>query len=269
MGEIILELKDFSCGYGEKNIIHNINFNVNKGDIFSILGPNGSGKTTLIRAISRLIKPSSGNVLFYNKDIYVIPYSDLAKKMAVVSQHSESGWMKVREYILMGRIPYFRNYQFFETAKDREIAEKYMEMTGAVKFCEKSMWEISGGERQLAVITRALTQEPELLLLDEPTAHLDITHQVGILDLVKKLNNNLGITVVIILHDLNLASVYSDRILLLSEGRIYSGGTPEEVLTYKAIEDVYKTVVVVEKNPISGKPYVLLVTEEERKKNLA
>ncbi len=128
------------------------------------------------------------------------------------------------------------------------------------------MQQISGGEKQLAAITRALIQEPELLLLDEPTSHLDITHQVGILDLIKRLNSELKITVVMILHDLNLASEYCDKIILLNNGRVYNQGTPHEVLTYKAIEDVYKTVVIVENNPISNKPYVFLVSEGEKKK---
>ncbi|MBU3933980.1 MAG: ABC transporter ATP-binding protein, partial [Candidatus Omnitrophica bacterium] len=126
--------------------------------------------------------------------------------------------------------------------------------------------EISGGERQLVVIARALTQEPRLLLLDEPTAHLDITHQVGVLDLIKKLNREFGLTVIMVLHDLNLASEYCHRLLLINEGRIHKAGLPEEVLNYQIIEEVYKTVVVVEKNPISSKPYILIVPEEERQK---
>ena len=128
------------------------------------------------------------------------------------------------------------------------------------------MSEISGGERQLASIAHALTQEPILLLLDEPTAHLDITHQVQILELIKRLNRELGLTVLMVLHDLNLASEYCSRLVLLNRGCIHKTGPPEEVLTYRTIEEVYKTVVVVEKNPLSGKPCIFLVTEEEMEK---
>jgi iron complex transport system ATP-binding protein len=266
MGEMMLEVNNLSCGYGKKNILNDVNFSVSKGSILGIIGPNGSGKTTLIRTLTRILKQASGTILLSGQDINDLEYGEIAKKVAVVSQEHESGWMKVEEYVLMGRIPYYNRLQFFETEKDREIAEKYLMMSGAYLYRDKFMQEISGGERQLAVITRALIQEPELLLLDEPTSHLDITHQVGILDLIKRLNTDLKITVVMILHDLNLAGEYCDNILLMNNGLIYKFGTPNEVLTYKAIEDVYKTVVIVENNPISNKPYVFLVSEGEKKK---
>jgi len=265
MGEVMLEVKNLTCGYNGKIILNDINFFAGKGDILGIIGPNGSGKTTLLRALTRILKPFSGNIFLLGSDIHSIGYNDIAKKVAVVSQEHESGWMKVEEYALLGRIPYFNRLQFFETKKDREIVDKYLLMSGAHAYRDKFMQQISGGERQLAAITRALVQEPELLLLDEPTSHLDITHQVGILDLIKRLNTELRITVVMILHDLNLAGEYCDRIMLLNHGRIHSFGTPHEVLTYKAIEEVYNTVVIVENNPISNKPYVFLVSESEKK----
>ena len=141
-----------------------------------------------------------------------------------------------------------------------------MALTDTLKFKDRSMSEISGGERQLVLIARALAQEPKFLLLDEPTSHLDITHQVRILDLLKKLNRELSLTVIIVLHDLNLASEYCDRVALLSGGAIYKEGLPQDVLDYKTIENVYKTVVVVERNPISSKPYILLISGDERLK---
>jgi iron complex transport system ATP-binding protein len=266
VGQLMLEVSGLSCGYGAKTILSSIDLKIEKGDILSIIGPNGCGKTTLLRALTRVIKPKSGRIMLMNRDIAAMTFRELAAKIAVVTQQIESAWMSVEEYVLMGRTPYFERFQFFESDKDREIAEKYLELTGAASFRQKPMWEISGGERQLAVITRALTQEPDLLFMDEPTSHLDITHQVGILDLVKKLNYECGITVVMIVHDLNLASEYSNRLLLIDKGGIYSHGTPEDVLTYKALEDVYRTIVIVERNPISNKPYVLLVSEEDRKR---
>jgi iron complex transport system ATP-binding protein len=266
MGQLIVDVSGFSCGYGTKTILSGINFIIEKGDIFSIIGPNGCGKTTLLRALTRILKPQAGRILLMGKDISMMTYREIAFKTAVVTQQIESAWMSVEEYVLIGRTPYFERYQFLESERDREIAEKYMELTGAAQFRHKAMWEISGGERQLAVITRALTQEPALLFMDEPTSHLDITHQVGILDLVKKLNSECGITVVMILHDLNLASEYSSKLILIDNGKIYNQGSPEEVLTYKALEDVYRTIVIVERNPLSKKPYVLLVSEEDRKR---
>lgn len=266
MGELILQVKDLSCGYGKGDILHNVKFDIETGKIVSIIGPNGSGKTTLFRALSRILKPSNGNIYINNKDINLITYRELASEIAVVSQDISAAWISVEDYIVMGRIPFFKRFQLFESENDLQIAEKYIQMTGIDRLRNKFMNEISGGERQLAVITRALTQEPRVLFLDEPTSHLDIMHQVGILDLVKKLNAEYGITVVMIVHDLNLASEYSDKMILINNGTVYNQGTPDEVLTYKALEDVYKTIVIVEKNPLSGKPYVLLVSEEDRKR---
>lgn len=266
MGELMLEVNDVSAGYGSVDVLRQVGFTVDKGSIVSIIGPNGSGKTTLFRLLSRIIKPSKGSVRLKGRDIGRMDYRELASQIAVVSQEIFSGSMTVEEYVLMGRIPYFRRFQFMESAADIAVAEKYMKMTGVDKYRGKAMARVSGGERQLAVITRALTQEPDLLLLDEPTSHLDITHQVGILDLVRRLNTEYGITVIMIVHDLNLASEYSDKLILIENGKVYSQGSPEEVLTYRALEEVYKTIVIVERNPLSKKPYVLLVSEEERAK---
>jgi len=156
-------------------------------------------------------------------------------------------------------MPHFKAFHFFETKKDREIVEACMTLTDTLRFRDRFLYELSGGERQLVVIARALAQEPRLLLLDEPTAYLDITHQVRILDLIKKLNKNLGITVVMVLHDLNLASEYCHKLVLIKNGCVHKMGKCEEVLEYKTIEDVYETVVVVKKSPVSLKPYVFVV----------
>ena len=170
--------------------------------------------------------------------------------------------MTVKEFVLLGRIPYYKNLQFFENKQDLIAADRAMIMTDTERLKDHFMSEMSGGEVQLAFIARAIAQEPSLLLLDEPTAHLDITHQVSILDLIKRLNRQYNLTVIIVLHDLNLASEYCDRLVLMDSGKIQKVGRPEEVLTYKDIEEVYHTVVVVEKNPLSGKPFVLVVSEE-------
>jgi iron complex transport system ATP-binding protein len=188
--------------------------------------------------------------------------------VAVSSQLLDPVLTTVEEYILLGRLPYYRKYQFFETSKDETIVEKYMRLTDTFRLKESLMTELSGGERQLASIARALAQEPILLLLDEPTSHLDITHQAQIMELIGRLNRELGLTVLMVLHDLNLASEYCSRLLLLNNGSIHKLGTPEEVLTYRTIEEVYKTVVLVKKNPLSGKPYVFLITLDKIGKDL-
>ena len=262
MKKALLNVEDLSCGYGRELILHDMDFKVSRGELMCIIGPNGCGKSTLLRTISRILKPHRGQIFVDGKNIARMRHKELAQKIAVVSQTPESTIMTVQEYILLGRLPYFRKYQFLETNNDENIVQKYMELTDALKLKETLMSEISEGERQLASIARALTQEPALLLLDEPTSHLDITHQVQILELIKRLNRELGLTVLMVLHDLNLASEYSSRLLLLSNGSIHKIGRPEEVITYKTIEEVYKTVVLVEKNPLSGKPCVFLATEE-------
>ena len=268
----MLRINNLTCGYDSGFAIENVNLNVEYGEVVGIIGPNGSGKTTLLRAITRVLGTGKGTILLEGKDIRQMKIKELAKTMAVVSQSPQTGFMTVEEFILLGRVPYYSRFQFLETKKDCEIISNAMALTDSLRFKDKSMGRISGGEQQLAFIARALTQEPKLLLLDEPTAHLDITHQVGILDLVRRLNRKFGLTVVMVLHDLNLASEYCHRLVLLNNGKVHKIGRPDEVIRYRIIEDVYKTVVVVEKNPLSSKPYVLVVSEEERertKKQLA
>lgn len=188
----------------------------------------------------------------------------LSRKIAVVTQNPPTNSMSVEEFVLLSRIPHYRRFQFLESSEDVEISRRCMVLTDTLKLKDASLHEISGGERQLVSIARALSQEPQLLILDEPTAHLDITHQVRVLGLIRRLNRELGVTVIMVLHDLNLASEYCDRLVLLNRGKVHLVGRPREVLTYQVIEEVYKTVVIVMENPISHKPYVVLISEEIR-----
>lgn len=262
----MLCIKELSCGYYNRQILWDINLEVSAQEIAGIIGPNGSGKTTLLRAVSRLLKPKGGLIELDGKNIWQMSYRELAKKIAVVSQGLLEETLTVEEFVLLGRTPYFKGLQLFETNHDFEVARECMAFTDLLRLKNRFLSQISGGERQLALIARALAQEPALLLLDEPTTYLDITHQVGMLDLIRRLNRKIGLTVLMVLHDLNLASEYCDKLVLLSNGKVYKQGRPEEVLNYKTIEEVYKTVVVVQKNPISKKPYILLVSEEEKEK---
>lgn len=262
----MLQARGLGCGYHDRHILRDINLEVSAGEIMGIIGPNGSGKTTLLRTISRILKPKEGAVYLNGEDIWRMRYRELARKISVVSQGASDESLSVEEFVLLGRIPYFEGLQFLETNHDLEVAEECMALTDVLGLKNRPIGQISGGERQLALIARALAQEPVLLLLDEPTTYLDIAHQVKILDLIRRFNRRTGLTVLMVLHDLNLASEYCDRIALLSEGKIHTQGPPREVLNYKVIEEVYKTVVVVEKNPVSSKPYVFLVSEEEREK---
>lgn len=260
------KIKDFSCGYPGKFVLKEIGFEISKGDFVGIIGPNGSGKTTLFKGISGELDPLAGSTELAGKNIQDMSLRERAQSLAVVTQNIEAGSMTVEEYVLMGRIPYHSRFQFFETARDMAIAQKYMKLTGVDRLKDKYMNALSGGEQQLAGIARALTQEPDLLLLDEPTSHLDITHQVQILNLIRRLSNELGLTVLMIIHDLNLAGEYCDSLIMMQKGGMRKKGLPHEVLNYRDIEAVYDTVVVTRTNPISGKPVVFLVSEEVIKK---
>ncbi len=262
----MLEIINLTCGYGSKAVLYDVNFKINRGEFLGIIGPNGSGKTTLLRALSRVITPITGRIFFEGRDIRTITARELARRIAVVSQTSPLNDMSVEEFVLLGRVPHYRGFQFFETKKDREVVARAMDLTGISALKDRAVSQISGGEKQLVFIARALAQEPRLLFLDEPTSHLDITHQVGILDLVKRLNREFDLTIIAVLHDLNLASEYCHTLALINRGRIHKTGRPDEVLDYRTIEEVYKTIVVVEKNPISSKPYILLVPEDQRHK---
>ena len=255
-------ISDFSCGYPGKFILEDIGFEIPKGDFVGIIGPNGSGKTTLFKGISAELQTLNGTISINGSSIQKMHLKERAKNLAVVTQHIEVGSMTVEEYVLMGRFPHRKPFQFFESKNDIEVAAKYMEQTGITGLKDKYMNALSGGEQQLAGIARALTQEPVLLLLDEPTSHLDITHQVQILNLIRRLSRELGLTVLMIIHDLNLAGEYCDSLVMMQEGRVRKKGKPQEVLNYADIEAVYDTVVVTRTNPISGKPVVFLVSEE-------
>ena len=263
----MLKVSGLTCGYGRKAIISKVSLHVKTGEFFGLIGPNGSGKTTLLRALSREIAPLSGAVVINGRNVSDIPARDFARQVTVVSQVLPEVDLTVEEFVLLGRLPYFNTMQFVESKHDMAVAVRCMALTDSLRFKDKPLDHLSGGERQLAAIARALAQEPRLLLLDEPTAHLDITHQVAVMDLLRKLVRELNLTVVMVLHDLNLASEYCDRMALMRAGEIFAAGTPAEVIDYRVIEEVYRTIVVVNSNPVSGKPYVLIVPDEELRKS--
>ncbi len=262
-----INIADFTCGYPGGFHLKPVSFSINRGSITGIIGPNGCGKTTLFRGISGDIKNSGGKISFDNQDLLEAPRKEKARLMAIVTQESESLGISVEDYVLLGRIPHQKPWQFFDSVADLQIARHYMELTGVVNKRDEKMDHLSGGEKQLAAIARALTQEPILLLLDEPTASLDISHQVQILNLLQELKEEMGLTVLLVIHDLNLASEYCDYLVLISQGAIHTQGTPEQVLTYQNIEDVYQTLVVTKPHPISGKPAVFLVTGQTQQTN--
>ncbi len=265
----MIEVKNLTCGYEGGFLLKDISFEVGGGELIGIIGPNGSGKSTLLRAMSKILKPMKGAVFLKGEDMGRMSFSKLAKRIAVTSQSSSLRELDitVREYVMLGRIPYKRRFQFVETGADEKKAVQAMARLDISTLAERNVGQLSGGEAQRAVIARALAQEPEFLLLDEPTVHLDIGHRIEILDMIRELNRAHSLAIVMVLHDLNLASLYCDRLILLSDGEIYRNGAPEEILTYSVIEKVYGTMVVVRENPLfPKKPFVYLVPKGLRKK---
>jgi iron complex transport system ATP-binding protein len=261
MSNTFFSISDYACGYDSFQL-NDINFDLRKGSFTGIIGPNGSGKTTLFRGIAQTLPALNGRISINDEVIESLSLRERAKRIAIVNQFVSDTQIRVMDYVLMGRIPYTSRFQFFESKADKELAEHYMSLTGILQDKNKWLDELSGGEQQRAAIARALTQQPDLLLLDEPTAHLDIAYQVKILDLLQKLNSELELTVLMVIHDLNLASEYCDQLILLNNGKITTKGTPGEVLSFETIEKVYQTPVITRINPYSGKPVVFLISEK-------
>jgi iron complex transport system ATP-binding protein len=255
----MIEVNSISFRYHEEWVLQEVSFRVEKGEFVGVIGPNGSGKTTLLKILYRLLAPQKGKVLFELVSMKKMDRRDIAKRIAVVAQETQLLFpFSVVETVLMGRSPYL-GHLMFESEKDLEIARKAMEWTKVLPFSDRPVEELSGGERKRVFIARALAQEPEVILLDEPTANLDIQHQIDFLDLILTLNRERGLTIVMASHDMNIASEFCDRLILLQGGRIFQTGTPEEVMTKENIESVYGCEVWIDQHPISGMPRISLL----------
>ncbi len=238
-------------------VLKELDLSVMRGEIYGIIGPNGSGKTTLLRLMAGYIEPDSGQVLVGGRAHESIPPTKLARIVAFVPQESQLVFQfTVMEVVLQGRYPYLGRLGI-ESPDDIDAARRAMETTDTYQFRNRWVEELSGGERQRVIIARALAQEPEILLLDEPTSFLDIKHQVGIHDLLRRLNREQGMTVISVLHDLTMASTYFDRLCLLNKSRAVSIGPPEEVIRYRLIKDVFDTEVYIDINVVTGRPYII------------
>lgn len=258
-----LKVAGLCGGYDKSDVIKDVTFEARKGEFLGIIGPNGSGKSTLLRLITRELPVSRGSVSLDGADIASISPKAFARRVAFVPQETAINFaFSVSEIVLMGRIPHLGRLQP-EGVHDRAIADNALSITDTLDIRDKEIDSLSTGERQRVIIAKALAQEPSLLVLDEPTSHLDIGHQIMILDLLKRLNADRQLTIIMVVHDLNLAAEYCDRLILIDHGSIFKQGRPDEVLTYENIESVYKTVVVVNRNPISSKPQIVLVSGDQ------
>jgi iron complex transport system ATP-binding protein len=252
----IIKMDKVGFSYNGNEVLRDISFDIQPGEFVGLIGPNGSGKTTLLKLIEGILPPREGEILIQGKPVGQMKRRALARIIAVVPQESSTVFpFVVHEVVLMGRTPHLAPWQF-EGAKDYDIVNRALAMTDTMHLADRPMDRLSGGERQRVLIARALAQEPRVMLLDEPTAFLDIRHQVVFFNLIKWLNKNERLTVLAVTHDVNLAALYCDRIILLGEGSIRVMGRPVDVVTEEHMQAVYNTPVFVDRHPIVGLPRV-------------
>ena len=247
--------------FGTIPVLQNIDFEVKEGESFGIIGPNGSGKSTLIRTMSGLIKPCQGEILFYNKPIGSYRKRELAKLIAVLEQEGIPLLsFTIEEVVAMGRYPWLKPLTDL-SVEDEQIVREVLENLGLWKIRNQAVNTLSGGQRQLVSLARAMVQQPKVLILDEPTTFLDIGHQVLVMEHVRDWQQSQAITVIMVLHDLNLASQYCDRLLLLDQGQVESYGAIHDVLKPETISTVYKTQLIMIEHPIQHVPQFLLASK--------
>jgi len=235
-----LRVQGVEFGYKSVPVLEDVGFSADAGEVVGILGPNGSGKTTLLKCMNKALTPKAGTVLVDDRDVSVLPRKEIAKEMGVVPQNSGVNFpFTALEIVMMGRGPNLRRFEM-EGEGDIKIVKRAMLATDVIGLAARPMTELSGGERQRVIIARALAQTPKILLLDEPTLHLDVNHQLEILDMVRKLAKKDNLTVVMVSHDLNMAARYCDKLLLLHEGKVLAAGKVPEVMTTENMEKVFK-----------------------------
>ncbi len=259
-----LDVQSISAGYGKKLVIDGVGFTVSPGSIVTLLGPNGCGKSTLLKVIGRVLKPCNGCVLLDGKSVRDYSTGELAKKLATLPQlHHASGELTVEELVAYGRFPH-RKAGGFTSAHDRDVVSEAIEKTRLQELRKRKMGTLSGGERQRAWIAMTLAQEPDVLLLDEPTTYLDVCCQYEIIELVKELKTNSSITVVMVLHDLNLASHCSDQLVMMKDSKVRYAGNPSELIKPDILQDIFeiKAEIITGNN---GIPYCIAAGSARRK----
>ncbi|MBA7562824.1 Petrobactin import ATP-binding protein FpuC [subsurface metagenome] len=258
-----LLIKDACFSYMNSFSLKHINLAVNKGEMVALIGPNGSGKTTIIRLVAGVLNLGRGEVLLDGVNIKALSRREIAQEIAVVPQYFYIPFaFTVGEVVMLGRTSFIKNFSG-ETEKDRRMVRQAMGLTGIEQFASRNFNELSGGERQKVILAMALAQEPRLLLLDEPTAHLDINCQVELLEKVRRLNREREVTVISAIHDLNLASLYFDRLIMLKEGAVVTDGSPSEVLTETTIYDVFGASVQIGQHPSAKVPHIIILPGED------
>jgi iron complex transport system ATP-binding protein len=253
----LLEAHNLTCAYGIKPVFTDVSIAARVGEVLALIGPNGAGKTTLLRALARLLRPRAGVVLFDRQPIQRMPTRFVAQQLAFAPQTQNLTWpLTVAQTVALGRAPHRGWFKPFNVA-DRAIVQRVLERMGLCGMEERLLTELSGGEQRRVILARALAQEPVALLLDEPTAHLDLKYQIELIELARTLAHQDGLAVIMTLHDLNQAAVCADRVALLAGGRLLAAGSVAEALTPDAIQEAYGVPVSITRHPLDD---TLLVT---------
>ncbi|MGH7355403.1 MAG: ABC transporter ATP-binding protein [Candidatus Rokuibacteriota bacterium] len=259
----LVEVRDLAFAYGAASLAHarpfalaDVSFEVREGEVFGLIGPNSAGKTTLLRLLTRVLEPARGEIRLDGRPLARLSRWELARHVAVVPQEAPRPFpFTVEQLVLMGRYPHAPD-RFFESDADLEAAREAMAATGVLDLARLPLDQLSGGERQRAMLARAVAQRPRLLVLDEPTSHLDLRYQAETAALLARLNRAEGITVLLVSHDLRFTAELCDRLALLADGRVARAGTPAEVLEPSLLEAVFGCAVVVEQSAATGRPVV-------------
>ncbi|HEY4717618.1 MAG TPA: heme ABC transporter ATP-binding protein [Anaerolineales bacterium] len=254
----MLSVRSLRVAYGEKEVLHDLDVELARGEVLGLIGPNGSGKTSLIRAVSGVLQPASGTVSIEGRDVSALSAGERARQIAVVPQSTQlPPVFTVFECVSLGRTPHL-SWLGRLGPRDLHHIQRAMQAADLSYLSDRRIGELSGGEQQRVILARALAQDCPILLLDEPTAHMDLHHQVGLLSLMRRMAREHNLAVLVTMHDLNLASLYADRLVLLVEGRIRASGKPAEVLTTEILQGAYHVPLHVHPNPQHGTPWVVL-----------
>lgn len=257
MKENILEFHQIAAGYGDRQILKDVTLAIREGDFAGLIGSNGTGKSTLIKCVSGLLPLKRGKIMICGRDNTSLKSRERAQMVAVVPQsyHVEYDFT-VEDIVMMGRNPYL-SFRKKESQTDRDIVEEAMQMTNTAVFRDRLYNELSGGERQRVILARAIAQKPRIILLDEPTSALDVHHQIEVMELITRLNREEHMTVLAVLHDINMASRFCQRMIMLQEGVVTADGTPREVINRQNMESLYKMKLMIRESPLFHKPEII------------
>ncbi|HEY9061701.1 MAG TPA: ABC transporter ATP-binding protein [Pseudobacteroides sp.] len=253
----LITIEKLNWVYGHNKVLDDISLTIYEGGVYGIIGPNGSGKTTLLKNMARCLMPEKGSIHLNEKDLTQFSNNTLAKEIAYVPQSTDMEFeFSVMDMVLMGRSPYIKRFQS-ESTSDINIAENAMKVTNTWHLRDKNINMISGGERQRVIIARALAQKTNIMLLDEPVSQLDIHHQIEILDILKRLSMDKKVSVILSLHDLNMAAQFCDKLILMDKGKIFKEGLPHDIIKEDIVYSVYGVKAIVMKNPVTGTPHLI------------